>query len=89
MNKYVVAYWNDHTGELLQEEVEAKSAFDAAISYLQWDAEEMNLSTMKDVYEMAANMDSMINVLEIGKRYKVNKPSPYGKYVDQDARDYN
>lgn len=89
MKKFVIAYWNDHTGELLQEEVDANSAFDAAISYLQWDAEEMNVSTVNEVQTLAANMDSMITVLEIGKRYKVNKPSPYGKYVDQDARDYN
>lgn len=88
MKKFVIAYWNDYTGELLQEEIEANSAFDAAISYLQWDAENMNVTNMREVQNMAANMDSMITVLEIGKRYGTNKPSPYGKYEAQDGSFY-
>lgn len=79
MKKYVVAMWSDHTGELLQELIEANSAFEAVLSYMQWDAEEYNLKTMEDVYKLAANMDAMVNVLDISKRFGTNKPGPVGQ----------
>ena len=71
--------WSDHTGELLQELIEANSAFEAALSYMQWDAAEYDLKTMNDVYKLASNMDTMVNVLDISKRFGTNKPSPTGQ----------
>ena len=66
MNKYVVAFWSDHTGELLQEEVEAKSEFDAAVSYLQVDPVEFK--DMEAIHDYCVNGDSTINVLQIDKK---------------------
>lgn len=66
MNKYVVAFWSDHTGELLQEIVEANSQHEAACSYLQIDPIEFPSLTAAIKY--AVDSDSMINVLEIKDR---------------------
>ena len=65
MNKYVVAFWSDHTGELLQEEVEATSPVEAAAKYLGAD---IIFKTLDEVYEYCANCDMMINVLQIYKK---------------------
>lgn len=66
MNKYVVAFWNDHTGELLQELVEADSEVAAAISYLDI-AEEYaeDMHSMEDIHTYCVNGDSMINVFPL------------------------
>lgn len=63
MNTYVVAYWNDHTGELLQEIVEANSKVEAVKSYMQWDDE--YIQDMDTAVNYAANCDSMVSVIEI------------------------
>jgi hypothetical protein len=66
MNKYVVAFWSDHTGELLQEIVEANSQHEAACKYLQIDP--IEFPSLVDTINYAVNGDSMINVLEIKDR---------------------
>lgn len=85
MNKYVVAFWSDHTGELKQEFVEAKSMLEAACSYL--DIPIAEFPSMDSVYQYAVNSDSMINVIEVTdrnwKRYSVMGPGSISTYVSQ------
>ena len=65
MNKYVVAFWSDHTGQLLQEEVEAISRVEAAKKYLNVD---FSFETFEDVIEYCVNCDAMISVIRIDKK---------------------
>lgn len=65
MNKYVVAFWSDHTGELLQEIVEANSEVEAAVSYL--DIAELEFDSMDLIHTYCANCDTSINVIQIDK----------------------
>lgn len=74
MNKYVVAYWNDWTGELLQELVEATSAVAAVLSYTEWD--DPALTTMGSIRAYAANCDCAISVLELNNRAGAGRPGP-------------
>lgn len=60
-NKYVVAYFSLHTGELLQELVLATSPFEAAKKYLDWDGPEKDLLSL----QTAIGDDNWINVLEL------------------------
>lgn len=72
MNKYVVAHWSDHTGELLQELVEANTEVEAVLSYMQWD--DPTLTSMAALHSYAANCDSAISVISV-------KPAPSKKYT--------
>lgn len=81
MNKYVVACWSDHTGELLQEVVYANSKVDAVKKYMQW--EELELTTMDSLYSLAANCDSMVSVIEIFEGYKGTSPNLTDQGVSQ------
>jgi len=67
MNKYVVAYWSDHTGELLQELVEANTPVDAVKSYMQW--EDTGLTTMEALTSLAADCGSMVSVLDVTPKH--------------------
>ena len=79
MNRYVVAYWNDHTGELLQEIVGANSKVEALKSYMQWDDE--SIQDMNTAMQYAANMDAMVNVIEITiTKTKISVPSISEQY---------
>lgn len=66
MNKYVVAFWSDHTGELKMEQVEADNAHLAVTSYLGIDPEDF--PTMDSVHEFMTNSDGAIEVLQIDKK---------------------
>ena len=62
-NKYVVAYFNYHKDELLQELVSADTKLAAAKSYLQDDTEFVSFKAMQNYY---ADSDvGVINVLEL------------------------
>ncbi len=78
MNKYVVAYWSDHTGELLQELVEAKTMVEAVKSYMQWD--DPTLTDMNSLYNLAANCDSAVSVIQVNKPTKLHWYEPSGSH---------
>lgn len=65
MNTYVVAYWNDHNGELLQEVVEANSALEAVMSYMEWE----DIESMEELHEVTANSDCVVSVINITPKY--------------------
>lgn len=70
MNKYVIAFLDLSKGELLQEIVEANSALEAGIKYLNWwDEPESGEPphTLEDFYNEVFNCDSYINVLDLNK----------------------
>lgn len=62
MNKYVVAYYSDFEGEILQEVVEAETKLDAMKSYLELDD---SFDTIESVENMLSNSDSTISILQI------------------------
>lgn len=68
MNKYIVAYWNDPTGELLQEEVEAESKFKALASYLQYPTDATQTLASLEAY--CANNNQMVTATRVGSFHK-------------------
>lgn len=82
MNKYVVAFLSLYVGELKQEIVEATSAVEAAISYLNWWEDETPPKTMDEVHEIVGDGDSFIHVLDITNI----RNSPPGSYNISIAR---
>ena len=64
MNKYVVAHFSYHAGELKQEIVEAKTGVLAALSYLGWD--EGTCDTMEQLKNILSHQgDDHISVLKL------------------------
>lgn len=63
MNKYVVAYWREYTGVLLQEIVEANSRLEAVVSFMGWEL--YDLENMDEAYRFANDLDSAISVIQI------------------------
>jgi len=74
MNKYVVAFISLHDGELKQEIVEAKTALEAGISYLNWWVESEQPTTLKELYTEAFNGDCHIHVLDLAKALSTGRP---------------
>lgn len=72
MNKYVVAFLSLHDGEIKQEIVEANSALEAGISYLNW-WESDPPATLNDLYNAAYNGDCFIHILDLNKALKTNR----------------
>jgi len=68
MNKYIVAHWNDHTGELLQEEVEAESKFKALADYLEYP--EDATQTLAALEGYCADSDQMVTATQVGSFHK-------------------
>jgi len=79
MKKFVVAYLSLHDGELVQEIVEANSALEAGLSYLNWwdeheeDVRAVIPKTLEDLYNEVYNGDCFINVLEL-KHERTGRP---------------
>lgn len=74
MNKYVVGFLSLHEGRLVQEIVEANSALEAGISYLNWwDSEEDRPATLEDLYNAVYDNDCYINILDLTKASKTNR----------------
>lgn len=67
MNKYVIGFLSLHDGELILEEIETVSPYEAMKSYL--DIEDANLYTpnIEGIHDYCSNTDCFINVLEINK----------------------
>lgn len=72
MNKYVIAFLSLHEGELKQEIVEAKTALEAGLSYLNWWEELDPPTTLEDLYNEAFNGDCHIHILDLAKALKTN-----------------
>lgn len=74
MNKYVIAFLSLHDGELKQEIVEAKTALEAGISYLNWwENEEFSPpTTLDELYMAAYDGDCHIHILDLNKALKTN-----------------
>ena len=73
MNKYVVAFYSSMLAELRQEIIEANSAFEAAISYLGWTAEDIGeAKTLTDLQEILYGMEDTIHILDLNKALKTN-----------------
>ena len=78
-NKYVIAFLNMSEGELKQEIVEANSAYDAAMSYLNWwnedeeDDWEERPKTLSGLELVVFDADCYINVLDLNKALKTNR----------------
>lgn len=75
MNKYVVAFISLHDGELKQEVVEAKTALEAGISYLNWWESDGGFSpptTLDELYSAAYDGDCHIHILDLNKALKTN-----------------
>jgi hypothetical protein len=72
MNKYVIAFLSLHEGELKQEIVEAKTALEAGLSYLNWWEESEQPTTLEELYNEAFNGDCHIHILDLNKALKTN-----------------
>ena len=74
MNKYVIAFLSLHKGELKQEIVEAKTALEAGISYLNWWEDEVFSppTTLDELYMAAYDGDCHIHILDLNKALKTN-----------------
>lgn len=74
MNKYVVGFLSLHEGRLVQEIVEANSALEAGISYLNWwEEREAKPTTLVELYNIAYDGDCYINILDLDKALKTNR----------------
>jgi hypothetical protein len=74
MKKFVVAFANLNTGELVQELVEAVSDIEACISYLNfWEAGDTFPTSMEEIHDYCSNCDCWISVLEL-KRELTKRP---------------
>lgn len=72
MNKYVVAFYSSMLAELRQEIVEAKTALEAGLSYLNWWEESEQPTTLEELYTEAFSSDCHIHVLDLNKALKTN-----------------
>ena len=68
MNRYIVAHWNDHTGELVQEEVEADSKFKALAGYLEYPEDATQTLAALETY--CANSDQMAVAIQVAHFHK-------------------
>lgn len=64
MNKYIVAHFSDYAGELLQEEVEATSKFEALKSYLEYPDDAPQ--TQEGIEAYCADTDQWVTAVEVG-----------------------
>ena len=64
MNRYIVAHWNDPTGELFLEEVEAESTFKALASYLEYPEDAPQ--TLLALEDYCAKSDQWVRAIQVG-----------------------
>lgn len=81
MKKFVIAYVNLYDNELLQEIVEAEDAFHAALSYLQYQKQDTEATTLEELQEELWNSEEQINVLELKSNHYNKWPYPDEGYA--------
>lgn len=66
MSKYVVAIYNAYDNEITQHVEEADTEFDALVSAVDWEAEDLgNISTLDELLNALYNQECVISIIEI------------------------